>query len=170
MVAMSDGAGWRCPLCGAVAPSGPDHLRTEHAIGGAREDRFGLREATRRPSARPAIHRGRPSRQPVETEPPKPAPLPPDAAVLRLICETLEGTDAATLRARLEDLMGVDSVAIDLYDRTVDLYLDRRRATPPHLVTLATERVGLPVVSAELHRAPAAGTKLGPETRLLVLL
>jgi hypothetical protein len=66
--------------------------------------------------------------------------------------------------------MGVDSVAVDLYDRTVDLYLDRRRAAPPHLVTLATERVGLPVVSAELHRAPPDGSKLGPATRLIVIL
>ena len=98
-----------------------------------------------------------------------PAPLPPEAAVLRLVCETLEGVDLAHLQARLADMAGVDAVAIDLYERTVDLFLDRRRAAPPHLVALATERVGLPVTAAELHRAPVPGARLGADTRLLIV-
>jgi len=53
--------------------------------------------------------------------------------------------DAAVLRDRLLDLPGVESVALDLYARTADLYLDRERATPPHLVAMARERVRLPV-------------------------
>ena len=73
-----------------------------------------------------------------------PVPLPPDAAVLRLVCDTLEGVDALALRDRLLELPGVDSVALDLYARTADLYLDRRRATPSHLVAMARERVRLP--------------------------
>ena len=89
--------------------------------------------------------------------------------MLRLVCESLDRVDPAGLQARLAELSGVESVAIDLYERTVDLFLDRRRAAPPHLVALATERVGLPVVSAELHRAPPAAAKLGPGTLLFVV-
>ncbi len=101
--------------------------------------------------------------------PARPAPLPREAAVLRLVCESLDGIDPAQLQTRLAELQGVESAAIDLYERTVDLYLDRRRAAPPHLVTLATERVGLPVVAAELHRAPPSGARLGPSTLLFVV-
>ncbi|MBA2448465.1 MAG: hypothetical protein H0V51_10625 [Chloroflexi bacterium] len=89
--------------------------------------------------------------------------------MLRLVCESLDGIDPAQLQTRLAELQGVESAAIDLYERTVDLYLDRRRAAPPHLVTLATERVGLPVVAAELHRAPPSGARLGPSTLLFVV-
>jgi hypothetical protein len=169
---MNDRSGWRCPLCGALAASGPEHLRSEHGLGGSGEDRFGLRQAARPRPPRPARRRPRAGgaiREPTES-PPRPVPLPPDAAVLRLVCESLDGLDAARLQARLADLAGVDSVAVDLYERTVDLFLDRRRTAPPHLVALAMERVGLPVVTAELHRAPPAGAKLGEQTRLLVVL
>ena len=176
---MADEGGWRCPLCRASAASAAEHLRAEHGIGAATEDRFGLREAARprpvprrRPSltagARPIRHRS-PTTDAETAPPPKTPPLPPDAAVLRLVCETLDGGDLAGLQVRLAELAGVDSVAIDLYERTIDLFLDRRRAAPPHLVALASERVGLPVVVAELHRAPASGAWLGDETFLLVV-
>jgi len=89
--------------------------------------------------------------------------------VLRLVCENLDGIDPARLQARLAALQGVGSATIDLYERTVDLYLDRHRAAPPHLVTLATERVGLPVVAAEVHRTPPSGTRLGLDTLLFVV-
>jgi hypothetical protein len=89
--------------------------------------------------------------------------------VLRLVCESLDGIDPAQLQTRLAELQGVQSATIDLYERTVDLYLDRRRATPPHLATLATERVGLPVVAAELHCAPPSGARLGLDTLLFVV-
>ncbi len=89
--------------------------------------------------------------------------------MLRLVCDALEGTDLAQLHARLTDLAGVDAVAINLYEQTVDLFLDRRRASPPHLVALAIERVGLAVTTAELHRAPDPSTKIGADTRLLTV-
>jgi hypothetical protein len=101
--------------------------------------------------------------------PAKPIPLPPDASVLRLVCEALDGVDAQALRDRLLDLQGVESVALDLYARTADLYLDRRRATPPHLVAMARERIRLPVRAAELHRAPEPGQTLGAGTLLFVI-
>ena len=170
MTGMDDPRPWRCPLCGATAASGTEHLRAEHAVGAAREDRFGLRAAARPRPSPPRRGRRRPPGDEAEALPPTtPAPLPSEAAVLRLVCDTLEGVELADLQARLADLAGVDSVAIDLYERTVDLFLDRRRAAPPHLVALATERVGLPVVTAELHRAPAPSARLGPDTRLLVV-
>jgi hypothetical protein len=172
---MSDRDGWHCPLCGATAASGTEHLRGEHGLGGSGDDRFGLRDAIRPAGPRPT----RPARRPRRVDPgaadeppvePAPvAPLPPEAGVLRLVCDTLEGTDLAGLQARLAALPGVESVAIDLYGRTVDLFLDRRRAAPPHLVAIATERLALPVLAAELHRAPPAGAKLGPTTLLLVV-
>lgn len=101
--------------------------------------------------------------------PSRPAPLPPDAAVLRLICESLDGVDASALRDRLLDLPGVESVALDLYARTADLYLDRTRATPPHLVAMARERIRLPVRAAELHRAAEKGQPLGAATLIYVV-
>ena len=101
--------------------------------------------------------------------PAKPVPLPPDAAVLRLVCETLDGMDAQVLRDRLLNLPGVESVALDLYARTADLFLDRRRATPPHLVAMARERIRLPVRAAELHRSPERGQSLGADTLLFVI-
>ena len=102
-------------------------------------------------------------------QPAKPVPLPPDASVLRLICESLDGVDAQALRDRLLELQGVESVALDLYARTADLYLDRRRATPPHLVAMARERIRLPVRAAELHRSPEPGQSLGAGTLLFVI-
>lgn len=101
--------------------------------------------------------------------PARPVPLPPDAAVLRLVCETLDGVDAQALGDRLLDLPGVESVALDLYMRTADLYLDRRRATPPHLVAMARERIRLPVRAAELHRSPEPGKPLDAESLLFVI-
>ena len=109
------------------------------------------------------------SGEPPELAPAKPAPLPPDAAVLRLVCESLDGVDAQALRDRLLNLPGVESVALDLYARTADLYLDRRRATPPHLVAMARERIRLPVRAAELHRSPERGQSLGAGTLLFVI-
>jgi hypothetical protein len=123
---------------------------------------------TWRRARRPASTR-RASGEPPEMPPAKPVPLPPDAAVLRLVCETLDGVDAQALRDRLLDLPGVDSVALDLYARTADLYLDRRRATPPHLVAMARERIRLPVRAAELHRAAGPGQMLGAGTLLFVV-
>ena len=102
--------------------------------------------------------------------PARPAPLPPDAAVLRLVCESLEGVDVAQLQQRLAGLPGIEAVTIDLYARTADLFFDRGRAAPPHLVTLAVERIGLAVVTAEVHRAPEPGQKLDDATLLLVVL
>ena len=178
ILTMGDQTGWRCPLCGATAASGVEHLRSEHGMGGPREDRFGLREAVRptREAGGVGTARPRPPRPTrrlrlgdEEVRPARPTPLPPEAAVLRLVCESLDGLDSARLQARLAELPGVESAAVDLYEGTADLFLDRRRAVPPHLVALATERVGLTVKAAELHRAPAAGAKLGPDTVLLVL-
>jgi hypothetical protein len=121
-----------------------------------------------RRARRPASSRRSTSDQ-GDLPPARPAPLPPDAAVLRLVCETLEGVDAAVLRDRLLDLPGVESVALDLYARTADLYLDRTRATPPHLVAMARERVRLPVRAAELHRAAEKGQPLGAATLIYVV-
>jgi hypothetical protein len=118
----------------------------------------------RRPSSSRRSSDGAP-----EHAPAKPVPLPPDAAVLRLVCETLDGVDAQVLRDRLLALSGVESVALDLYARTADLYLDRRRATAPHLVAMARERIRLPVRAAELHRSPEPGQSLGAATLLFVV-
>jgi hypothetical protein len=123
---------------------------------------------TWRRAPRPAGSRRR-SDEASELPPARPIPLPPDAAVLRLVCETLDEVDAAALRDRLLNLPGVESVALDLYARTADLYLDRNRATPPHLVAMARERVRLPVRAAELHQAPEPGRSLGAGTLLFVL-
>jgi hypothetical protein len=124
-----------------------------------------------RPGPRRSI---RPRRAPASIEPDlppaRPAPLPADAAVLRLVCESLEGVDVAQLQQRLADLPGIEAVTIDLYARTADLFFDRNRAAPPHLVTLAMERIGLAVTGAELHRAPTPGHKLDDSTLLLVVL
>ena len=112
---------------------------------------------------------GRPIREPGGQAPSKPVPLPPDAAVLRLRCDTLDGVDAQVLGDRLRNLPGVESVALDLYARTVDLYLDPTRATAAHLVALARERVRLPVRAAELHRAAPSGQPLGAGTLIYVI-
>jgi hypothetical protein len=164
---------WRCPLCGALAESGPEHLREQHDLGRPAEDRFGLRAALPRDPTplRQRSRPRRPARRPdSEAEPPpRPVPIPPDAAVLRLCCETLEGRDAGSLQADLAALQGVESVAVDLYAGTIDLFLDRRRAAPPHLVAVASERFGLPLKGAALHRHPRPGSSLGEETRLVVL-
>ena len=106
---------------------------------------------------------------PEAVRPAKPEPLPPDAAVLRLICDSLDGVDAAALHDRLLALPGVESVAIDLYDRTVDLYLDRQRVTVRPLVALVAGRVRLPIKTAELHRAAVPGERLGDATRIYVV-
>jgi len=168
---------WHCRVCGASVSGRAEHLRTAHGIGGSGADRFGLRASARARSAAPTGRRPKRStgsRYPnasagEEALPPRPFELPPDAAVLRLLCASLDGVEQGALAARLSDLPGVDSVAVDLYERTVDLFLDRRRAAPPHLVALATERVELPVVGAELHRTPPSGGKLGTATLLLVV-
>lgn len=139
-------------------PSGPSRSTVDET------DEPGL---TWRRARRPAGPRL--SGEPPEVAPAKPAPLPPDAAVLRLVCETLDGVDAQVLRDRLLNLPGVESVALDLYARTADLYLDRRRATPPHLVAMARERIRLPVRAAELHRSPDQGQSLGADTLLFVI-
>lgn len=124
-----------------------------------------------RPMPRRAI---RPRRAPASADPDvppaRPVPLPPDAAVLRLVCESLDGVDVADLQQRLADLPGIEAVTIDLYARTADLFIDRGRAAPPHLVTLATERIGLTITTAELHRAPGPGQKLDESTRIFVVL
>jgi hypothetical protein len=217
---------WRCPLCNTLADHAREHLADVHGVGGE-QDRFGLRDAVRKPrrsdaddeqaapdspsdesatdasggSFGPPIWRrippaprgrrspaddqtsespltwrraprpasSRPRRVPTDGAPQKPIPLPPDAAVLRLVCETLDGVDAQVLRDRLLNLAGVESVAVDLYARIVDLYLDRTRATAPHLVALARERVRLPVRAAELHRAPEKGQPLGAATLIFIV-
>ena len=198
--AMSETGGWRCPLCREAASDPAAHLREAHGVGG-NQDRFGLRDAARHGTGRPATPgtdgttsdgagthepapprlrprptprrsiRPRRSPAPIEpdVQPARPSPLPPDAAVLRLVCESLEGVDVAQLQQRLTDLPGIESVTIDLYERTADLFIDRRRAAPTHLVTLAVERIGLAITTAELHRAPRAGQKLDDSTRLFVL-
>jgi hypothetical protein len=104
-----------------------------------------------------------------DVRPARPEPLPPDASILRLICDSLDGVDASALHDRLAALPGVESVTIDLYARTVDLYLDRKRATVRPLVALVAGRVRLPIKSAELHQAAAPGQRLGEETRIYVV-
>jgi hypothetical protein len=121
------------------------------------------RKAPRPASARPA------RRDPSEAAPSRPVPLPPEAAVLRLVCASLDGVDAQALRDRLLALQGVESVSLDLYAGIVDLYLDRRRATASHLVAMARERVRLPVRAAELHRAAEPGHGLSAATLLFVV-
>ena len=123
------------------------------------------RKAPRPPSSSIRRRTGEPS----EAAPQKPIPMPPDAAVLRLICDTLDGVDAQKLGDRLRALPGVDSVALDLYSRTVDLYVDRGKASAAHLVALARERVRLPVRAAEVHREAARGQSLGAETLLYIV-
>ena len=198
---MSETGTWRCPLCREVAADPAAHLRDAHKVGGT-QDRFGLRDAARHGTGRPATpgtdgtaggrtdteapspgrlrprpmprRSIRPRRAPASLEPglppARPAPLPPDAAVLRLVCESLEGVDVAELQRRLAELPGIEAVTIDLYERTADLFVDRRRAAPPHLATLAMERIGLAITTAELHRAPDPGRKLDDSTLLLVVL
>jgi hypothetical protein len=155
------------PVWRRVPPPTPRRGRTP---GSARSTEDGPSEPglTWRRARRPAGTR-RISGEAPEMPPAKPVPLPPDATVLRLVCETLDGVDAQALRDRLLDLPGVESVALDLYARTADLYLDRRRATPPHLVAMARERVRLPVRAAELHRAAGPGQTLGAGTLLFVI-
>jgi len=143
---------------------------------GASIDGAGTREIGRerlRPRSGPR-RSIRPRRAPTPTEPDlppaRPAPLPADAAVLRLVCESLDGVDVAQLQQRLADLPGIEAVTIDLYARTADLFFDRSRAAPPHLATLAMERIGLSVTGAELHRAPDPGQQLDDTTRLLIVL
>jgi hypothetical protein len=58
---------------------------------------------------------------------------------------------------------------MDLYDRTIDLFIDRTRATPRHLVALVAGRLRLPIHRAELHRAAPRGERLGDETRIYVV-
>ena len=123
---------------------------------------------TWRKAPRPASSRRR-TGEPSEVAPQKPVPLPPDAAVLRLICDTLDGVDAQKLGDRLRALPGVESVALDLYARTVDLYVDRAKASASHLVALARERVRLPVRAAEVHREAPRGEGLGPGTLLYIV-
>lgn len=126
------------------------------------------------PRPRPRPRRSiRPSRRPdsldPDVRPARPAPLPPDAAVLRLVCESLDGVDAGALQRRLAELPGIESVTLDLYERTADLFIDRHRAAPPHLVALVMERIGLAVTAAELHRAPHPGQKIGNTTLLRIV-
>jgi len=123
---------------------------------------------TWRKAPRPSSRRGR-TGDPSEAAPSKPVPLPPDAAVLRLVCDSLDGVDAQTLSDRLRALPGVEAVTLDLYARTADLYLDRTRATAPHLVAMARERVKLPVRTAELHRSPERGQGIGAGTLIYVV-
>ena len=117
---------------------------------------------------RPSSSRRR-TGEPSEAAPQKPIPLPPDAAVLRLVCDTLEGVDAQKLSDRLRALPGVDAVALDLYARTVDLYVDRAKASASHLVALARERVRLPVRTAEVHREAPRGESLGAATLIYIV-
>jgi hypothetical protein len=154
------------PVWRRVAPT-PSRRGRSSGPGRDGEDLSSDPPLTWRRARRPASSRQ--SGDAADTPPARPIPLPPDAAVLRLVCETLDGVDAAALRDRLLDLPGVESVALDLYARTADLYLDRERATPPHLVAMARERVRLPVRAAELHRAAEPGQSLGAATLLFVV-
>ena len=149
-------------------PTSPSRRGRSSGPGRSTGDESAEPGLTWRRARRPAGTR-RLAGEPPEMPPAKPIPLPPDAAVLRLVCETLDGVDAQALRDRLLDLPGVESVALDLYARTADLYLDRRRATPPHLVAMARERIRLPVRAAELHRSPEGGQSLGAGTLLFVI-
>lgn len=123
---------------------------------------------TWRKAPRPVSSRRR-TGEPSESAPQKPIPLPPDAAVLRLICESLDGVDAQQMGDRLRALPGVESVTLDLYARTVDLYVNREKATAAHLVALARERMRLPVHTAEVHRAAQPGDGLGSGTLIYVV-
>jgi hypothetical protein len=149
------------------------HLREAHGVGGATEDRFGLRDAvpdTRRPP--PAPPRVIRQRAPVDDEyiaPAPRAPLPPGTAILRLICADLLGEDLTRLERGLTAQLGVESVAIDLYAGIIDLFIDPDRATPNHLVAMAGDRLRLDISSAELHAAPTPGAPIGDATRLGVL-
>jgi hypothetical protein len=155
------------PIWRRVTPSAPRRGRSP-GLGSPSESLGSDPPLTWRRARRPSS--SRPSTGDHGAMPPaRPAPLPPDAAVLRLICESLDGVDAAVLRDRLLDLPGVESVALDLYARTADLYLDRTRATPPHLVAMARERIRLPVRAAELHRAAEKGQPLGAATLIYVV-
>jgi hypothetical protein len=155
------------PIWRRVPPAPPSSKRSlgPGSVGGGlgSDPPLTWRRARRPPTG------GRSAGDRADLPPSKPAPLPPDAAVLRLICESLDGVDAAALRDRLLDLPGVESVALDLYARTADLYLDRTRATPPHLVAMARERIRLPVRAAELHRAAEKGQPLGAATLIYVV-
>jgi hypothetical protein len=153
------------PVWRRVPPVAPRRRSGANRSNDDSSDEPGL---TWRRARRPSSSR-RTTGEPPEMTPARPVPLPPDAGVLRLVCETLDGVDAQALRDRLLDLPGVESVALDLYTRTVDLYLDRRRATPPHLVAMARERVRLPVRAAELHRAAGPGQSIGAATLLWVI-
>jgi hypothetical protein len=155
------------PVWRRVPPDEPRRRRSP-VPGGAGDGESPDPSLTWRRPQRPTGGR-RVSREPPEMPPAKPVPLPPEAAVLRLVCETLDDVDALALRDRLLELPGVESVAVDLFERTADLYLDRRRATPPHLVAMARERVRLPVRAAELHRAARPGQSLGAATLLFVV-
>jgi hypothetical protein len=137
----------------SISPSGDD----------AADPPLTWRKAPRPASARPV------RRDASEAAPSRPMPLPPDAAVLRLVCVSLDGVDAQALRDRLLALQGVESVSMDLFTGIVDLYLDRARATASHLVAMARERVRLPVRAAELHRAAEPGHGLGAETLIFVV-
>lgn len=121
-------------------------------------------------SARPSRRRTElPPLNPDAVRPTRPEPLPPDAAVLRLICDTLDGVDASALHDRLVALPGVESATLDLYASTVDLYLDRKHATVRPLIALVAGRVRLPIKAAELHRAAEPGQRLGDATRIYVV-
>jgi hypothetical protein len=109
------------------------------------------------------------AREPGELPPAKPDPLPPEAAVLRLIVDTLDGVDASKLHDRLVALPAVESATMDLYARTIDLFIDRTRATPRHLVAQVAGRLRLPVRRAELHRSAPRGEPLGDETRIYIV-
>jgi hypothetical protein len=154
------------PVWRRVPPSPPRRGRSA-GPGRSGSDEPAQTGPTWRRARRPASRRS--TGEPPEMPPATPIPLPPDASVLRLVCETLDGADAQVLRDRLLDLQGVESVALDLYARTADLFLDRRRATPPHLVAMARERIRLPVRAAELHRAPKPGQSIGAATLLFVV-
>jgi hypothetical protein len=136
--------------------------------GGAGRGQLDEPPLTWRKAPRPASSRRR-TGEPSEAAPQKPIPLPPDAAVLRLVCDPLDGVDAQALGDRLRALPGVESVTLDLYARTVDLYLNRAKATAAHLVALARERVRLPVRAAEVHRAAERGHSLGAATLIYVV-
>jgi len=155
------------PIWRRVPPAPPRRGRSA-GPGSSTDDASSEPGLTWRRARRPPSSR-RSSGEAPELPPSRPVPLPPDAAVLRLVCETLDGVDAAALRDRLLNLPGVESVALDLYARTADLYLDRNRATPPHLVAMARERIRLPVRAAELHRSPEPGQPLGAGTLLFVI-
>jgi hypothetical protein len=161
------GSSFEPPVWRRVPPA-PPRRGGSSGLGRSPGDESSVPGLTWRRARRPASGR-RASDGPPEDVPARPAPLPPDAAVLRLVCETLDGVDAQVLRDRLLALSGVESVALDLYARTADLYLDRRRATAPHLVAMARERIRLPVRAAELHRSPEPGQSLGAATLLFVV-